>query len=609
MLRKRKTIAALIALVLSVLTLTSCMGAASDGSEGATLKLTVWNTQGTDYVFKDLEEDIPTQWLTEKTGVFVQNIYGNDGGQWDSKLTKLHSGGNLPDIVWCQSSQGPAHFNKLDDLEVLAVLNEDILKEHAPNIWKRTPSYVWDMFKNAEGNIIGIPFGFNNDDIETVLYDHDPEELKNLIAAKGSQSARINNNLSIRDDVLKMIYPEAKSYDEIMALLEEKQAPIGDELMDIPIKTTEEFIDFMYKIKDLNLTENGKKVYAFGYAGDGNDNWEALVYLGNMMYGTNWHQYTAHWNTATNKVEIPLMGDIVKQMAKTQNQMILDNVIDPESLAHTGAQFQAKIFQGVYAICSATRAGSLDSINKQIKDNGGTFQYRPFWIDIPNPVGYDPFKVTSAFASSFCILNTLSEEEVIQVLKWADLQFTDEFLEIYSWGRPEDELYTEDENGVRMYKDQAFNDSFIYGKADALDVAKSKGLNGNGNKLRVIAPSLNPYSPDFMAGYTKLTPTNSTGFKFDVDSEYVTCVKNVPPSYAYSSEFGAVPDLVQYWARREEWEIAIKKAIAAEAGQFDAKWDEMKAVVNKVCDYKKMEEDMTAIALPYYDIILASENQ
>ena len=71
-----------------------------------------------------------------------------------------------------------------------------------------------------------------------------------------------------------------KSYDEIMAILEERQEPIGEELMDIPIKSSEEFIEFMYKIRDLNLTENGRKVYAFGYAGDGTDNWEALVYLG-----------------------------------------------------------------------------------------------------------------------------------------------------------------------------------------------------------------------------------------------------------------------------------------------------------------------------------------
>ena len=69
-------------------------------------------------------------------------------------------------------------------------------------------------------------------------------------------------------------------------------------------------------------TKCGKKVYAFGYAGDGNDNWEALVYLGNLMYGSNCHQYTTHWNTATEKIELPLMGDLVKQMAKTQNDLI-----------------------------------------------------------------------------------------------------------------------------------------------------------------------------------------------------------------------------------------------------------------------------------------------
>lgn len=605
MLRKRKTIAALIALVLSVLTLSSCLGAASDGSEGATLKLTVWNTQGTDYVFRDLEEDIPTQWLTDKTGVFVQNIYGNDGGQWDSKLTKLVAGDNLPDIVWCQSEQGPAHFNKLYDLDVLTLLDEERIQTYAPEIWKRTPSYVWEQFKTPDGKITGIPFGFRNSDIDTVLYDRTPEENADLVNKKASLTTSVQNSLYIRDDVLKMIYPECKSYDELMALIEERQEPIGEEVMDIPIKSTEELIDFMYKIRDLNLTENGKKVYAFGYAGDGNDNWEALVYLGNLMYGSNWHQYTAHWNTATKKVEIPLMGDFVKQMAKTQNQMILDNVIDPESLAHTGAQFQAKIFQGVYAICSAVRAGGLDTINAQIEANGGTFNYRPFWIDLPAPEGYAPFRVEGSFSQSFCILNTLSEEEVNKVLEWANLQFTDEFLEISVWGRPEDELYTEDENGIRKYKDDAFNQSFIYGVGDALDVAKTKGLNGNGGKLRVIAPKLNPYAPDYMAGYSKLTPTATTGFKFKADSKYVTSVQLVPPSYAYSSEFGAVPDLVQYWARREEWEIAIKKAIAAEAGQFDAKWEEMKAIVNNVCDYKQMEEDMTAIALPYYEQIMA----
>ncbi|MBE7039607.1 MAG: hypothetical protein E7398_02630 [Ruminococcaceae bacterium] len=604
MLRKRKTIAAILALVLSALMLTSCIGANTNGSKGATLEITVWNTQGTGYVYQELEEDIPTQWLTDKTGVYVQNIYGNDGGQWDSKLTKLYTGDNLPDVVWCQSGQGPAHYNKLLSLEALTLLDEEMIKTYAPNIWKRTPSYMWDYFRTEDGKITGIPFRFDNGEIESVLYDHDAEELKRLVDLKGSLPSSIQTSLYIRDDILKEIFPECKTYDEIMALMKEKQAPVGDEIMDIPIHTSQELIDFMYKIKDLNKTVDGRKVYAYGYAGDGSDNWEALVYLGNTMYGTNWHQYTAHWNTATEEIEIPLMGDLVKQMAKTQNQMILDRVIDPESLAHTTAQFQAKVYQGVYAICCATRADALKNVNKQLEETGATFKYRPFWIDIPNPEGYDPFTVKYPFGESFCFTNTLSEEEVIQVLKWADIQFTDEFMEIAIWGPEEADLYTVNEDGIRVYRDESYTNSWVFSSGPSVDVAKTKGLNNKGGKFRVLPTNVNPYSPDFMAGATvKLTPQASTGFKFSPDSKYITSVVDAPPSYAYSAEFGEIEELVNYWARREEYEIAIKKAIAAEEGAFDKKWDEVLAIVNKICDVEKMEKEMTEIALPYYETI------
>lgn len=598
MLRKRKTIAAVIALVLSVMTLASCGPKQTGGSVGS-VELTVWNTQGTDYVWKDLERDIPGEWLEEKTGVSVQNIYGNDGGQWDSKLTKLAAGNNLPDIIWCQSSQGPSHFGKMKDLNKLWLLDDAMLQEYAPNIWKRTPSYIWDLFRTEDGKITGIPFGINNDDIDTVYYDYTEEEKENLLAIKASTTSRINYNLSIRDDVLKMIYPDALSYDEIEALLAEADGPIGDKLLDVPIKTTEEFIDFMYKIKDLNLTENGKKVYAFGYAGDGNDNWEALVYLGNIMYGTNWHQYTAHWNTKTEEIEIPLMDDIVKQMAKTQNQMILDEVIDPESLAHTGAQFQAKIFQGVYAICSATRAGTFADINAQIEANGGKFKYRPLYIDIPAPEGYDAFKVTNPFASSFCMLTTLSEEEMIQVLKWADLQYTDEYMEIATWGTPEDDLYEVLEDGSRRFKDETWHNYYVEGISADWDVAKSMGLCGQGNKFRISPMSASKWTPDVQAKKIKLTATCTTGLKMPNDHESVTSVVSVPPCYAYSSEFGNIQEVVDYWARREEWEIAIKKAIASKEGEFEQKWADMQAIVNDVVDVEAMEKKMTEVARTY----------
>ena len=64
--------------------------------------------------------------------------------------------------------------------------------------------------------------------------------------------------------MLHRFYPEAKTYDELCELVEERNAPIGDELLDIPINSTEEFIKFMYDIKNADLKEGSKKIYATG---------------------------------------------------------------------------------------------------------------------------------------------------------------------------------------------------------------------------------------------------------------------------------------------------------------------------------------------------------
>ncbi len=78
-------------------------------ASGEMLKLTVWETQGTDYSPKTpISNDIVADWLKKKTNVTVENMYGNDGGQWDTKLAKLVAGNNLPDIIHCSGGQGPA---------------------------------------------------------------------------------------------------------------------------------------------------------------------------------------------------------------------------------------------------------------------------------------------------------------------------------------------------------------------------------------------------------------------------------------------------------------------------------------------------------------------
>ena len=81
--------------------------------------------------------------------------------------------------------------------------------------------------------------------------------------------------------------------------MEEKNAPIGDYLCDVPINTTEDFVNLMKKIQDLNLTVGNKKVYPFGYVGS--DCWTSLALLGGEMMGYRGHFYTSSWDPVNKK--------------------------------------------------------------------------------------------------------------------------------------------------------------------------------------------------------------------------------------------------------------------------------------------------------------------
>ena len=122
------------------------------------LNLTVWETQGTDFVPQPVSEnDIVAKWLEEKTKVTVKTMYGNGGGQWDVKLTNLLNSDALPHIIHCGAGQGPAHFAKLDQLGKVWELTPEMIQEFAPEVWRKTPKDYWDKIK-VNGKILGIPY-------------------------------------------------------------------------------------------------------------------------------------------------------------------------------------------------------------------------------------------------------------------------------------------------------------------------------------------------------------------------------------------------------------------------------------------------------------------
>ncbi len=596
---RKKIIALAMATIFAAASCTGCGSKKTSGGD-AILGLTVWQTQGTEFTPVPIDpDDVVAKWLVEKSGVEISDMYGNDGGQWDQKLTRLVAGDNMPDVLMCGAWQGPAHFAKLDQLNQVWELTPEMLKEYAPNVWKRTPSEYWEKMK-VNGKILGIPF--NNPTCREVFPDVTDEEY-DLIEEKTKTYVTDvtylpTQYLWIRDDILKQFYPESKSYDELFALGDEKGSALNEDLLDIPIKTTEEYIDFMYKIKDANLKENNKTVYAFGY--DGGDNWSALTWLGADMYGYKNHSYSATWNEKKQKIEIPLVHELVRQAAKTQNKMVNDKVIDPESLAHTNAQFKEKILNGQYAIIPIDLAGGAGAINKELEASGKTYKYRPFITQVPANEEYPAFEEQLMWNESLCLLKTLDEDEVKKVLNWINIQFSDEYEQVRFWGPEEAGLYTQTPDGKREYTDERFTRYFIDNDSGAIEDTKElKGLGGKGGYAAIIPSNSGKWDPIVMSGKIKRSGTGT--WRFDKNSAHTQNIKLFPPCQIWSSVYAEVPEVVKFWSEREQWESQIKLARSAPTEQFDEKWDEAIKYINDIVNIDDLENAMTQIAKPLAD--------
>jgi len=564
------------------------------------LELTIWETQGTDYTPSEQpERNVVTEWLIKETNTEVINIYGNGGGQWDAKLKKLVAVNNLPEIVHCGAGQGTAHFSKLDEMGEVWHLTPELLEKYAPNAWKRIPAEIWDKM-TVNGNILGVPYYIPITEKTHPDAKAEDVEFINMVKSIPHNDLTFLNSkcLWIRDDILKSFYPEAKTYNELCEILNKTNKPIGDELLDIPIYTTEEYIEFMYDIKSLNLEENGETVYPFGY--DGGDNWTALCWLGAEMYGYKGHNYTGTWNDETNEIEIMLTKDILREAAKTQNKMINDGVIDQKSLTHNITSYKEKVLNGQYAIVPIDMAGGAEKVNSALKKAGRDYSYRPFITQVPSKDGYSAYDSSNVWGESICFLKTLTEDELIQALNWMDIQFSDEFEEIANWGPKEAGLYVEDENGLRTFKDERFNKFFVESDSTALAKKETMGLIGslatrNSGKFSMAISTWSRWTPSIMHRSKKMAPTMESGFKFDAQSKHVVYKKN-PPCQGWDPIYAEIPEVITFWSERDEWENGFKLALAVETDEFDDKWSEAIGILENIVDVKSMEKKMTEIA-------------
>ncbi|MBQ8587797.1 MAG: hypothetical protein IJ454_00235, partial [Clostridia bacterium] len=280
--------------------------------------------------------------------------------------------------------------------------------------------------------------------------------------------------------------------------------------------------------------------------------------------------------------------------------MVNDEVIEMESLAHTSALYKEKVLNGQYAIVPVDLAGGAININAALEQAGKKYRYRPFVTQVPAQKEYGPYENNYAWGESICFLKTLSEEELIQALNWMDTQFSDKYEEIANWGPKEAGLYTEDENGVRTFKDERFTKYFVENDTSALEKKDTKGLIGSiptriNGRFSMAVNNWSHWSPSIMLRANKMAPNMASGFKFAADSEHVVTTQ-YPPCQGWDSIYAEIPEVITFWAEREAWENGFKLALAADPGEFDNLWKDAIKTLTDIVDVEAMEKEMTKIA-------------
>lgn len=556
---------------------------------GEQLTLTAWYAHGTGDAQRNLSEnDVVTPEITRVTGVTIDpdTSFDNGGNTIDVKLGMLNAGNDWPDIALVSES---GLTNLQDLIEAGKVYDlTPYLEEYAPHLMQRMP---FDLFPEVEkmasiygedGQLYGFPLQLGNPDRSIPMLNPD---FNNPTAQVGADGGPI---IYIRDDILKMLYPEAKTEDEIEAMYEQSGKFSEEEIYDVPVKTTEDVIQLFYDIKNLidenNLTENGKPIQvSYAYAGN-NSNWWLDAGLFNAVYRipTQNNYYTVYDKEAQS-MEYMWQSDVFKEGMQQFNQFVRDGVMDPNSLIENETTHNENLNNGQYVITYLTPPDETI-----LKEAGKTFRYRPLYID--SPVQTDkyimPLSPVKCGQVAIIFKDSVSEEDLPQIIRYLDYMVSEVGEKMYTWGPRSAGLFEEASDGTRTFTDKDLEACMVY----KTDNGKFTYYNLTNTWIQVTGNGYGnawPYYPTYMWGGSDVAPYYSyTRERTAADGKAMFDPGNLPgmsynelgvtvmKDHQIWSYFGT-ESVDHFWESQGAFEKALTKTLAAkDEAQFEQLWKE-----------------------------------
>lgn len=533
--------------------------------QGDKVKLVVWGrASGTNdiNVGKISSDDVVSPEILRITGVEYdkENSFDNGGSSFDARVAKMIAADDYPDMAYSLPQ-----LDGLIDRGVLFRLDEYIEK-YCPNIYKlfgpdsKVFGDEWKRQMDTYGGVYAISNSANRSGVRDMVkldnaYDLTDEQI-NGVAGVGSHDY---GYFYMRDDVLKALFPEAHTVSELKDIYEKNGTFTKEEIFDVPIDSKEDFIDMLYDIQDYIKENNLKNTYPI-FSHNGTDNWSALTQMGNV-FGYNCN-YFSYWDKKDQQIKYTFEQDWFKDVLKTWNKLVMDDVASQEALLDTDATHKEKLNSGKF-IVTLVSSPSEEALN-------GEYAYRKVYCRYQ----YDKstFVKTANDEASIMKISffnkNITEEQLVQALRAMDLLASDAGQKLTYWGPRKAGLYDEDENGNLKFKESVSADL----KKDGINDAKLKyNLDG----------SAWPQYPKVVASKYFPGVFYSNELKWDVVYtpaiyEQAETVKSTTTDIYQSAFLSNVDGCASFWNARAAFESSMLKIFAsANDSEFEANYKAM----------------------------------
>lgn len=556
---------------------------------GKKLDLKMWYGAGTSAMKRNAKatEDVVIPEIFRVTGVkFSDDSFDNGGELMDAKIAKIIAGNEWPDVV---INPERAVLDKMIAGDMVYDLT-DLIPKYCPNL----------MAMNEKGGDSPILKSEREDGriykiLTQVPIDYQYPDMDPALLARVKNPTDPIGYVYVRDDILKKLYPNAKTQDEIEALYLEKGQFTKDEILDVTFKSKDEFFDFLYKIKALGIKEGSREVFPF-YVADGIDNWSLLTLMGFLYGQPSTVNYFTYWDKETDSVEYMFKQPFFKEILKDWTKLVQDEIASPDSLIDNRSVFEEKVNNGQYAVLYGQALPDQNVLNAGNK----SFRYRKVYIDIPVNDDKFLFNKTASEPNNYVILkNNVKEEDLPQVLRFFDFMVSETGQKLAYWGPRSAGLFTE-ENGVRRFIDNELAAEAVYNEAG--EKRQYYNLEANAWPLYPICESI--HQPKLVYDFEKKASLANKFFAMGTVEIPERTESEAPQIWTFDG-YG-IKGATSFWLARQSFEDAISKIFISKNDQeFDKYYGEMVKLAerNGLTDetLKEMNEAFKVINAKYMD--------